>query len=277
VAGVLDLFSSVLAFFMTNDFLNTIVTKKRVLIASRRAYYENLRSHLVKSAYSRYGVFKKSISRPGEIALVAEIKKASPSKGVLRDDFNVAEIARAYEQAGASALSVLTEEEFFQGKPAYLKQVSETIHLPTLMKDFFIDELQLYEARYCGASAVLLIVAILDDEQLGFLLHSAHGLDLDCLVEVHDEAELKRALKAGADILGVNNRDLRSFDTSLGVAEKLIPMIPDDKVIVAESGIRSYQDVMRLKELGTDAVLIGEAFMKERDIVSKVKEVMTGK
>jgi indole-3-glycerol phosphate synthase len=123
---------------------------------------------------------------------------------------------------------------------------------------------------------VLLIVAILDDKQLNSLLHSGHGLDLDCLVEVHDEAELKRALKAGADILGVNNRDLRSFDTNLAVAEKLIPMIPDDKVIVAESGIRNYQDVKRLKELGADAVLIGEAFMKERDIILKVKEVMTG-
>jgi indole-3-glycerol phosphate synthase len=262
---------------MPNDFLNTIIKKKRALLKSRRAYYENLKAHLDKSVYSKYGIFKRSLSIPGEIALIAEIKKASPSKGVIRDDFNVEEIARAYEQAGAAALSVLTEEEFFQGKPAYLKKVSESVPLPTLMKDFIIDELQLFEARYCGASAVLLIVAILDDEQIGSLLHSAHGLDLDCLVEVHDEAELKRALKAGADILGVNNRDLRSFDTSLAVAEKLIPMIPDNKVIVAESGIRSYQDVMRLKELGADAVLIGEAFMKERDIVSKVKEVMTGK
>ena len=262
---------------MANDFLGTIVTKKHALIESRRAYYVNLRTHLVKSAYSRYGVFKKSISKPGEIALVAEIKKASPSKGVLRDDFNVEDIARAYEQAGASALSVLTEEEFFQGKPAYLKHVSESIHLPILMKDFFIDELQLFEARYCGASAVLLIVAILDDEQLGSLLRSAHDLDLDCVVEVHDEEELHRALKSGADILGVNNRDLRSFDTSLAVAEKLIPMIPEDKVIVAESGIKSYQDVKRLKELGADAVLIGETFMKERDIGAKVREVMTGK
>jgi len=262
---------------MPNDFLNSIVDKKRALIASRRAYFENLRSHIEKSTYSHYGIFKRSIFKPGEIALIAEIKKASPSKGLLRDDFNVAEIARAYEKAGAAALSVLTEEEFFQGKPAYLKLASEACHLPCLMKDFLIDELQLYEALYNGASAVLLIVALLDDDELGLLLRSAHGLDLDCLVEVHDETELKRALDSGADIIGVNNRDLRSFDTSLAVAEKLIPLIPDDRVIVAESGIKTYQDVKRLKELGADAVLIGETFMKERDIGAKVKEVMTGK
>jgi len=262
---------------MPNDFLNTIVEKKRAVIASRRAYYENLQAHLDKSAYSRYGVFRKAISKPGEIALIAEIKKASPSKGVIRDDFNVEEIARAYEKAGASALSVLTEEEFFQGKAAYLKKAGEATRLPTLMKDFIIDELQLFEARYCGASAVLLIVAILDGEKLGEFLKAAHSLDLDCLVEVHDEAELKRALKSGAEIIGVNNRDLRTFDVSLAVAEKLVPLIPDDKVVVVESGIRSFSEVMKLKELGADAVLIGETFMKERDIGAKVKAIMTGK
>jgi indole-3-glycerol phosphate synthase len=259
---------------MPNDFLDTIVAKKRAFIDSRRAYYENIKAHLDKTAYSRYGVFKQAITRPDDIALIAEIKKASPSKGVIRDDFNVEAIARAYEKAGAAALSVLTEEEFFQGKAAYLKKASAEVGLPTLMKDFLIDELQLFEARYCGASAVLLIVAILDDNALGRLLRAAHSLDLDCLVEIHDKAELDRALKAGADIIGVNNRDLRSFATSLAVAQELVPLIPQDKVVVAESGIKDFQDVKSLQELGADAVLIGETFMKERDIVGKVKEVM---
>ena len=261
---------------MHNDFLHTIVTKKREQISARRAYYENLKNHLEKSEYGRYGLFKKAISKSGRMNLIAEIKKASPSRGVIRDDFNPEDIARAYEKAGADALSVLTEEDFFQGKAAYLKRISNVARIPTLMKDFLIDELQLFEARYCGASAVLLIVAILSDAQLKDLYQVATALDLDCLVEVHDEAELERSLLLGAEIIGINNRDLHSFDVALTTSEKLIPRIPKDKVIVAESGIKTHADVKRLKELGASAVLIGETFMRERDIIAKVKEVMHG-
>jgi indole-3-glycerol phosphate synthase len=261
---------------MSKEFLNTIVEKKRASIESRRAYLENLKTHLEKSDYTRYSVFSKAIAKRGEITLIAEVKKASPSKGVIRDDFNALEIARAYEKAGANALSVLTEEEFFLGKPAHLKKISEEVNLPTLMKDFVIDELQLFEARYCGASAVLLIVAILDDTRLKTLIDLAARLDLDCLVEVHDEEELARALKVGAEIIGVNNRNLHTFEVTLEVSERLVPMIPDDKIAVAESGIKSCLEVKKLKDLGADAVLVGETFLRERDIVGKVKEVMEG-
>ena len=259
---------------MPNDFLDTIVAKKREQINARRAYYENLKRHLEKTEYGRYGLFKKAISKFGRMNLIAEIKKASPSRGVIRDDFNPEDIARAYEKAGADALSILTEEDFFQGKAAYLKRISNFVRIPTLMKDFLIDELQLFEARYCGASAVLLIVAILGDAQLKDLYQAATALDLDCLVEVHDEAELDRAILLGAEIIGVNNRDLHSFDVALATSEKLIPRVPKDKVIVTESGIRTHEDVLRLKGLGTNAVLIGETFMRERDIAAKVREVL---
>lgn len=259
---------------MSNDFLNTIVARKREHLVSRRAYYENLKAHLDKSSYARYGLFKKAIAKPGRINLIAEIKKASPSKGLIRDDFNPDEIARTYERAGADALSILTEEDFFQGKAAYLKRINEFSRLPSLMKDFLVDELQLFEARYCGASAVLLIVAILSDLQLKDLYQAATALDLDCLVEIHEEKELDRALKAGVEIVGVNNRDLHSFEVSLVASERIIPRIPKDKVIVAESGITTHAQVQFLKDIGAHAVLIGETFMRERDIGAKVRDVM---
>ena len=261
---------------MPDDFLDKIIQKKTELMARRRGYYENLKANLERSAYSRYSIFKKAVSRPGPINLIAEIKKASPSKGLIRTDFNLTGLAQAYQNSGAAAFSILTEEDFFLGKPAYLKQVSAEFNLPTLMKDFIIDELQLFEARLNGASAVLLIVAILDDIRLKSLLAKAHSLDLDCLVEVHDGKELDRALSAGAEIIGVNNRDLRTFEVSLSVAEGLIPRIPRDRVIVAESGISTHAEVLRLKELGANAVLIGETFMRANDVGRKVKEVMYG-
>ncbi|MBF0122248.1 MAG: indole-3-glycerol phosphate synthase TrpC [Candidatus Omnitrophica bacterium] len=261
---------------MNKSFLDIIVVKKREKINARRHYYENIKSHLDKTEYGRYGLFKKAISKTGRMSLIAEIKRASPSKGVIRDDFNPEDIARAYEKAGADALSILTEEDFFQGKAAYLKRIGGFVRVPTLMKDFLVDELQLFEARYCGASAVLLIVAILSDSRLKDMYQAATALDLDCLIEVHDEVELERALKLGAEIIGVNNRDLHSFDVALATSEKLIPRIPKDRVIVAESGIKSYTDVKRLEDLGANAVLIGEIFMRERDIASKVREVMYG-
>ncbi|MBF0620251.1 MAG: indole-3-glycerol phosphate synthase TrpC [Candidatus Omnitrophica bacterium] len=258
---------------MSHDFLNRIIDFKRVDIDARRPYLENLRAQISRTEYVRYSVFKRQISRPG-MNLIAEIKKASPSKGVIRDDFSVEGLARAYEEAGAAAISVLTEEKYFLGRPAYLKTVSEKFHTPTLMKDFIIDELQLFEARYCGASAILLIVAILDDGRLKALLDQAHALDLDVLVEIHNEEELVRALQSGAEIIGINNRDLRTFNVDIAVSERIIPQIPKGKVIVAESGIRTYDEVKRLAEAGAHAVLIGETFLKERDVARKVLDVM---
>ena len=261
---------------MASDFLKTILEKKRAYNERKRPFYDNLKEHLDETPYERYGLFKMGISRPGKINLIAEIKKASPSKGVIRADFNAEALAQIYQDCGAAAISVLTEEDYFLGKTAYLKQISEKFNTPTLMKDFIIDEGQIYEGRYCGASAVLLIVAALTDQQLQYLLAVGHKLDVDCLVEVHGAEELDRALSCGADIIGINNRDLHTFNVDLATSEKLIPRIPKGKVIVVESGISMHVEVERLKAAGAHAVLIGETFLREKDVAKKVKEVMFG-
>jgi indole-3-glycerol phosphate synthase len=261
---------------VASDFLKTILEKKRAHNERKRPFYDNLKEHLEETPYERYGLFKMGISRPGQMNLIAEIKKASPSKGVIREDFNAEALAQIYQDCGAAAISVLTEEDYFLGKAAYLKQVSEKFNTPTLMKDFIIDEGQIYEGRYCGASAVLLIVAALTDTQLKHLLAVGEKLDVDCLVEVHGADELDRALACGAEIIGINNRDLHTFQVDLAVSEKLIPRIPGGKVIVAESGISTHAEVERLKAAGAHAVLIGETFLKEKDVAKKVKEVMFG-
>jgi len=261
---------------VAGDFLKTILDKKRVHNERKRPFYDNLKEHLDETPYERYGLFKMGISRPGQMNLIAEIKKASPSKGVIREDFNAEALAQVYQDCGAAAISVLTEEDLFLGKAAYLKQISEKVSTPTLMKDFIIDEGQIYEGRYCGASAVLLIVAALTDAQLKYLLAVGEKLDVDCLVEVHGAEELDRALACGAGIIGINNRDLHTFQVDIATSEKLIPRIPKGKVIVAESGISTHAEVERLKAAGAHAVLIGETFLKEKDVAKKVKEVMFG-
>lgn len=261
---------------MPKDFLSRILDSKRLENEGRRAVLEGVKINLDKTTYTRYGLFKKRIFTPGKINLIAEIKKASPSKGIIRDDFDPEMLARVYDKSGVAAISVLTEEKYFQGKPAYLKMVSEKFNTPTLMKDFVIDELQLYDARYCGASAVLLIVTILSDEKIREFLDVCLRLDLDAVVEVHDEKELERALRCGAEIIGINNRDLNTFEVDLATSERIITLIPRDKVIVAESGIKTYEDVCRLKKAGAHAVLIGETFLRERDVARKIKEVMYG-
>jgi indole-3-glycerol phosphate synthase len=261
---------------VASDFLKTILEKKRAHHLRRRGFFDNLKEHLDRTSYERYGLFKRAIAREGQINLIAEIKKASPSKGIIRENFNVDELAAAYQDNGAAAISVLTEEDLFLGKPAYLKQVSDKFNTPTLMKDFIIDEGQIYEARYCGASAVLLIVAALTDAELAGLIAAGRKLDMDCLVEVHGAPELDRALSAGAEIIGVNNRDLHTFQVDLAVSERIIPLIPKGKVIVSESGISSHAEVKRLKAAGAHAVLIGETFLRERDVAKKIREVMYG-
>jgi indole-3-glycerol phosphate synthase len=257
-----------------NDFLKDIIAHKRDINESKRDFFVGMRSRFNATQYTRYSLFKKQISQPGKINLIAEIKKASPSKGLIRQDFDVTSIARTYVDHHAAAISVLTEDKFFLGKPAYAKEVSNNFKVPVLIKDFFIDEGQIYEARFLGASAILLIVAILKDEEIKHFIDTADRLDLDCLVEVHDEAELNRALDCGAEIIGINNRNLKTFEVNIEVSEKLIPIIPQGKVIVAESGISKNSEVKHLKKLGANAVLIGETFMKEQDIGAKVKEVM---
>jgi len=259
-----------------DDFLDKIIAYKKGLLKRKKAFFDVLKTHVASTRMTRYGLFKENISRPGQVNLIAEIKKASPSRGLIRPDFHVEPLARVYADNGAAAISVLTENKFFLGRPEYVRRVSECVPLPVLTKDFIIDEAQVYEAFVQGASAVLLIVAILDDAMLEHLLKVASGLDLDCLVEIHQEAELDRALRAGAEIIGINHRDLRTLKIDPEISRRLVPGIPDGKVIVAESGIRTHADIQRLRELGVHAVLVGETFMSAADVGAKVREVMDG-
>lgn len=259
---------------MANDFLEKIMVHKRELLREKKAYYENLKKNIDSAKHTNYHVFKKAISKPGAMNLIAEVKKASPSRGIIRDDFDALKIAKIYEKNHASAISVLTEDKYFLGKSAYLKDISDAVRIPTLMKDFIIHEHQIYDASVCGASAVLLIVAILSKNELKYLMAAAHRLGLDCLVEVHDQEELKRALAADAEIIGINNRDLHSFTIDKTTSERLAPMVPDGKVVVAESGLETREDIERLGKLGVHAVLIGETFMKSQDIGGKIREIM---
>ncbi len=259
-----------------SDFLEKILKDKRQRLPDQRVFLASFKKGLNKQNSNRYSVFKKSISRTGNLNLIAEIKKASPSYGVIRDDFDVVQIAKIYTQNQADALSVLTEEKYFLGNPQYVRKVQQAVPLPILVKDFIIDEIQIFLAIYNGASAVLLIVNILTDAQLRRLMTLAHSFDLDCLVEVHNKEELGRAIDQGAEIIGINHRDLHTFKVDLKVSERLIPLIPKHKVIVVESGIKSHEEIKRLKQLGAHAVLIGETFMRAPDIGAKVREIMYG-
>lgn len=217
--------------------------------------------------------------RRGDVGLIAEVKKASPSLGVIRADFDPVRIARDYEQAGASCLSVLTDEKFFQGTLGYLREIRAAVGLPLLRKDFIIDERQILEAVEWGADAILLIVAILTDEQIGHFHALADAAGLAVLVEVHDESEMVRALRCGARLVGVNNRDLKSFRVDLATTERLAPMLFSaddgvDRLLVGESGIHVRADVERLMRVGARAILVGESLMKTGDLPSKAAELL---
>jgi len=211
-----------------------------------------------------------------KIKLIAEIKKASPSKGVIRPNFNHLEIAQVYADHGAVAISVLTEGEYFHGSLSHLSEIKNLLggRLPLLRKDFIFDPYQIYESRAYGADSLLLIVAILKPKQLAELLDLSRELGMTCLVEVHNEAELDIALQRGAKIIGINNRDLNTFNVDLSTTERLRPLIPPNRLIVAESGIRYRSDVEKLKNLGINAILVGEALMASSDIAATMKEFM---
>lgn len=208
--------------------------------------------------------FKEALKKEG-MSYICEVKKASPSKGLIAPDFPYLEIAKEYEAAGASAISCLTEPFYFLGSDRYLKEIAEAVKIPVLRKDFTVDEYMIYQARALGASAVLLICAILDDVQLREYRQLAGELGMDALVEAHDETEVERALKAGAQIVGVNNRDLRTFQVDMANSIRLRKMAPDEVIFVSESGIRTPEDISRLYSNQVDAVLIGETLMRSAD------------
>jgi indole-3-glycerol phosphate synthase len=220
--------------------------------------------------------FAKAVSRDAnsQVKLIAEIKKSSPSKGLLRKDFDPLAIAKIYESSGVQAISILTDQEFFEGHLNYLKQVSHEVSIPVLRKDFIIDEYQVYEAKINGAKGILLIVAALEKIVLKELIKRSGEIGLDALVEVHDEKELETALECGASLIGINNRNLHTFAVDIKTSERLIPRISKDKIIVVESGISTHDDVLRIAETKADAILVGETFMKAINIEQKIKELM---
>jgi len=216
-----------------------------------------------------------SALRGDGIKLIAEVKKASPSRGVIRHDFNPVEIARIYADNGAAAISVLTEAKYFQGSLDYLKDVRKALpkKLPLLRKDFIFDPYQVYESRACGADSLLLIVAILKPTELGELLRLSNKLKMSCLVEVHNEAEVEIAIDSGAKIIGINNRDLGDFSVDIATTERLRPLIPQDRIVVSESGIKGRADMERLSQSGVEAVLVGESLMSAPDIAARMREL----
>lgn len=218
---------------------------------------------------------RRALKKDKGIGLIAEIKKASPSRGILRDDFNIQEIAEIYQKEKVNAISVLTEKDFFKGDLNYISLLKESTNLPLLQKDFFIDEYQIHYASYLGSDAILLIASILSKLQLSDFMSLAKELNMETLIEIHDENDLKKALPFKPEIIGINNRDLKTFKVDLKTTLKLAPLIPKKRgtLIVSESGISSYEDVALLYKNGVDAVLIGETFMKEKNISAKIREL----
>ncbi len=252
--------------------LDDIIEQKRreVAQAKERIPLAELRDRVAPRSP---GAFAKAISAEGRICLIAEIKKASPSRGVLRRDFDPSALARLYAEGGASAISVLTDAKYFQGDPSHLKEAKEASRLPVIRKDFIIDEYQVWESAAIGADALLLIVAALTAEQLRSYLGLASPVGLDVLVEVHDGEQLETALDAGARIIGINNRDLRTFETDLEVTLRLAPKAPPGHIIVSESGILTREDVRKVRQAGVDAILVGEALVTSADIPAKMREL----
>ena len=250
----------------------TAAVARRLEEDKQRVSLEQMKEKALGAPKKEGFPFARALGKPG-LSFICEVKKASPSKGLIAPDFPYVDIAREYEQAGAAAISVLTERDYFLGSGQYLQEIARAVATSVLRKDFIIDEYQIYEARVLGASAVLLICAVLDDARLTKFLQLAHDLGLSALVEAHDEDEVRRALAAGAQIIGVNNRNLKDFTVSLDTSCRLRPLVPPSVLFVAESGIKTAADTARLREHGVDAVLIGETFMRSADKKAMLDEL----
>ena len=247
-------------------------TEERLVESKRNKPLSQLKEEVSKLDINDDFPFKEALKDP-EIAIIAEVKKASPSKGLIAEDFDYIKIAKEYERAGASAISVLTESYFFKGSNDYLKEIAENVSIPILRKDFTIDEYMIWEAKSLGASAILLIVSILEDVQLKKYLDLAHDLGLSAIVETHDANEIRTAIDAGAEIIGVNNRNLADFTVDIENSINLRRLVSDDIIFISESGIKTAEDVRRLKENNVDAVLIGETLMRSNDKKAMIEEL----
>jgi indole-3-glycerol phosphate synthase len=255
----------------TEDLLARLVTEARQDMQRRRAL--TTQDDLERAIHARTPKdFVGALRRPG-LAVIAEMKQRTPSMGVLAEEYHPADLARAYTQGGAAAISVLTHMASFGGRPEHVEAVRYATDLPILRKDFVTDPYEVGEARAAGADALLLIVAALDRERLAELLRVTHGRGLAALVEVHDEREVEIAVEAGARVIGVNNRDLRTFDVDLGLTERLRNVIPSDLVLVAESGIHTAADARRMRQAGADAILVGESLMRADDPAARIREL----
>jgi len=253
--------------------LNRIIAKKREEVEQRKKGMPL--SFLEERIAHRKAPLDFALALDGDhTRLIAEVKRSSPSRGVLCPDFNPVELAKSYAQGGAAAISVLTEANYFEGNIDYLAAIREEVRLPLLRKDFIFDPYQVYESSAYGADALLLIVAILSQEQLDELLWLSHSLGLRCLVEVHSQNEVERALLSQAEIIGINNRDLNTFTVDINTTHRLLPLIPRQRIVVSESGIRSRSDVVKLKEWGVNAVLVGEALVTASDVQTKMRELI---
>lgn len=250
-------------------------TKKRIIAQKKEKSLDELKSEVSKLEISKDFPFERALKEK-PIAIISEVKKASPSKGLIDEDFEYLEIAKEYDNAGVSAISVLTEPTFFKGSNKYLKEISEIVDVPLLRKDFVIDEYMIYEAKLLGADAILLIVAILDDEQLRQYFKIANKLGLSSIFEAHDKNEVKRAIGVGARIIGVNNRNLKDFTVDIKNSLNLRKYVPEDIIFISESGIRTPQDVCELKNNNVRGVLIGETLMRSDNKTKLIKELKYG-